>query len=175
MFIDRQITKLRIKRWIQHGATIGRDFQLERNAFLDSFFPWLITIGDNVTLAPDALVLCHDGSTKKAVGYSKVGAVSIGNNVFVGAKSIILPDTTIGDNVVIGAGSIVHGVIPSGVVVAGTPAKIIETIDEFTKKNNRRRESGVTFDVSYTNSGNVTEGRKQEMKRKLSNSNGFIV
>lgn len=176
MFIDRKITKMRIQRWVKQGATIGTDFQLERNAFLDSSFPWLITIGDNVTLAPDALVLCHDGSTKKAIGYSKVGRVTIGNNVFVGAKSIILPNTTIGDDVVIGAGSVVHGDIPSGVVIAGTPARVLGDIESFAAKNNDRRSNGFTFDVSYTNKGNVTEEKKQEMKRKLSSTaSGFIV
>lgn len=176
MFIDRKITKMRIQRWIKQGATIGTGFQLERNAFLDSSFPWLITIGNNVTLAPDSLILCHAGSTKKAIGYSKVGKVTIGNNVFVGAKSIILPNTTIGDDVVIGAGSVVHGNIPSGVVIAGTPAKVLGDIKSFTAKNNDRRSNGSTFDISYTNSGKVTEEKKQEMKRKLSSiSNGFIV
>lgn len=176
MFIDKKIKNMRIQHWIKQGAVIGADFQLERNAFLDSSFPWLITIGNNVTLAPDSLVLCHDGSTKKAIGYSKVGRVTIGNNVFVGAKSVILPNTTIGDNVVIGAGSIVHGVIPSDVVVAGAPAKVIGDIESFIEKNDNRRNNGFTFDISYTNKGNITEEKKQEMKHKLSHStNGFIV
>ncbi|MBT1169953.1 MULTISPECIES: acyltransferase [Bifidobacterium] len=176
MFFDRKLTKLRIKRWIRQGATIGTNFQLERGSFLDSSFPWLITIGDNVTLAPDVLVLCHDGSTKKAIGYSKVGTVVIGNNVFIGAKSIILPNTTIGSNVVIGAGSIVGGVIPSNTVVAGAPARVLQSYEEFKSKNDARMESGHTFDVSYTNRGGVTPERKDEMRRILDEeTHGYIV
>lgn len=176
MFLDSKIRQLRIKKWVREGATVGTGFQLERGAFLDSSFPWLIIIGDNVTLAPGVLVLCHDGSTKKAVGYSKVGKVIIGNNVFIGAKSIILPNTTIGDNVVVGAGSVVRGSIPSNVVVAGAPAKVIQSYEEFKTKNNARMAAGYTFDISYTNKGGVTADRKSEMRRILTDEmHGYIV
>ena len=176
MFFDTKVRQLRIRKWVREGATIGLNFQLERGSFLDSSFPWLITIGNNVTLAPDVLVLCHDGSTKKAIGYSKVGTVVIGDNVFVGAKSVILPNTIIGDNVVIGAGSIVGGEIPSNTVVAGAPAKVIQSYEEFKAKNEARMASGHAFDTSHTNRGGVTRERKGEMRQILDNdSHGFIV
>lgn len=176
MLFDTKVRQIRIKKWVREGATIGSNFQLERGAFLDSSFPWLITIGNNVTLAPDVLVLCHDGSTKKAIGYSKVGTVVIGDNVFVGAKSIILPNTIIGDNVVIGAGSIVGGEIPSNTVVAGAPAKVIQSYEEFKVKNEKRMASGRTFDASYTKRGGVTQERKSEMRQILDDEPcGFIV
>ena len=59
-----------------------------------------------------------------------VKPVSIGDNSFIGAKSIILPGTQIGDNVIIGAGTVVKGKIPDNVVVAGNPCRIIRSIDE---------------------------------------------
>ena len=49
------------------------------------------------------------------------GEITIGNNVFIGAKSTVLYDVTIGDNVIIGAGSLVNKDIPSGTVAAGVP------------------------------------------------------
>lgn len=55
--------------------------------------------------------------------------VVIGNNVWLGAKSMILAGTTIGDNSVIAAGSIVKGVIPANCVAAGAPAKVLKTFD----------------------------------------------
>lgn len=54
-------------------------------------------------------------------------AVVIGNNVWLGAKSMILAGTTIGDNSVIAAGSIVKGDIPPNCVAAGAPAKVLKT------------------------------------------------
>ena len=79
---------------------------------IDDSHAWLIEIGDNVTLAPRVHILAHDASTKLYLGYTKIGRVRIGNDVFIGHVTIILPGVTIGDNVVIGAGSVVKSDIP---------------------------------------------------------------
>ena len=97
---------------------------------------WHIEIGDDVTLAPRVHILAHDASTKMHLNYSRIGKVKIGNRVFVGAGSIILPGVKIGDNVVVGAGSVVSRNIPNGQVVAGNPARIICTIGDFLLRKN---------------------------------------
>lgn len=175
MPLRKLLTKLRIYIWKKNGAKIGNHFQLERNSYLDSSFPWLIEIGDDVTIAPDVLILSHDGGTKKCLGYSKIGKVYIGDHVFIGSKSIIMPNTTIGANCVIGAGSIVSGNIPSGSVVAGVPGRVVQSISDYTRKNQERLDKGVTFDVSYTKTGNITHNKKEEMIQVLSERNGFVV
>ena len=60
--------------------------------------------------------------------------IVVGNNVFVGSDSLILPGVTIGDNVVIGAGSVVSKDIPSDCVAVGVPAKPIKSISEYASK-----------------------------------------
>lgn len=57
--------------------------------------------------------------------------IKIGNNVYIGTGSIILPGVTIGDNVIIGAGSVVTKDIPSNTVFAGIPARFIKSIEEY--------------------------------------------
>lgn len=175
MSISKLISRLRILKWKNDGAKIGNNFQLERNSFLDSSFPWLIEIGDDVTIAPDVLILSHDGGTKKVLGYSKVGKVTIGDHVFVGAKSIILPNTNIGSDCVIGAGSVVSGTIPPGSVVAGIPGRVVQSISDYTRKNQEKINSGVTFDITYTKTGKITDKKKAEMLKVLSGKNGFVV
>ena len=64
--------------------------------------------------------------------------ITVGENVFIGMRSIILPGTVIGDNVIIGAGSLVKGTIPSNTVWAGIPARQIQSIEEFSEKIERR-------------------------------------
>ncbi len=64
---------------------------------------WLISIGNDVTLAPGVRLIAHDASSKKWAGYTKIGLISIGNNVFIGAQSVVLNNVKIGNNVVIGA------------------------------------------------------------------------
>lgn len=157
------IRKLRIKKWIKDGLIVGKNFQLERNSFIDSSFPWLIQIGDNVTIAPDSLILSHDGSTQKFVGYSRLGKVKIGNNVFIGAKCIILPNTTIGDNTIIGAGSIVKGNVDSDSIYCGIIAKKIKTIEEFKIYEENKLKDAIKYGIEYTKKGKINKVKKREM------------
>jgi maltose O-acetyltransferase len=135
------IDRLRIK-----GMKIGKNVNII-NTIFDSNFPFLIEIGNNCTLTY-ATVLAHDASLKVFLGKVKVGKVIIGNNCFIGAGSIILPNTRIGDNTIIGAGSVVSRDIPSGSVAAGVPAKVIYSIDEFTK---RCEEGGFLVGKNFPN------------------------
>ena len=66
--------------------------------------------------------------------FGSAGSVKIGDNVFVGMNSIILKGVSIGNDVIIGAGSVVTVDIPSQSVAAGNPAKIIYTLKEYYKK-----------------------------------------
>lgn len=97
--------------------------------------PYLISLGNNVTITRGVSFVNHDGGAAlfrdEYPGLNVYGKIEIGNNVFIGINSIILPNVKIGNNVVIGAGSIVNKDIPDNVVVAGIPAKIIKTIEEY--------------------------------------------
>lgn len=71
------------------------------------------------------------------MGYTRIGVVNIGNNVFIGASSTILPGISIGNNVVIGANSVVSRDIPDDSVAIGNPAKVICTYDEFVSRKRK--------------------------------------
>ena len=176
MIIFNILKKIRIKKWIKDGAIIGKNFKIERNSYLDSSFPWLIEIGDNVTIAPDVLILSHDGSTKSVVGYSKCGNVIIGNNVFIGAKSVILPNTKIGNNVIIGSNSVISGEVPDNVVIAGSPAKILMDTNQFKIKHEEKIMMGKKYEKNFTKKGKISSENKQIMKKELQeNKNGYVI
>lgn len=118
------------------GLTIGENVDII-DSFLDGCHGPLISIGDNVTIT-GARILAHDASTKKFLGYTKIGMVKIGNNVFIGNGAIVLPGTTIGDNVVIGAGAIVASDVPSNSVMVGNPARLLCSFDEYIERNRER-------------------------------------
>ena len=118
----------------QRGLRIGDNCSLQPQCIIDPSHCWLVEIGDNVTIAPRAYILAHDASTKHQFGYTRIGLVTIGDNVFIGAGSRILYDVTIGDNVIIGAGSLVNKDIPSGTVAAGVPCKVIGSFDEYMNR-----------------------------------------
>ena len=102
--------------------------------------PKLLKLKDNVIIATNVRFVSHDRVDLLLKGlYQKdfdkfYDEIIIGNNVFIGADSIILPGVIIGDNCVIGAGSIVTKNLESGYVYAGVPAKKIGTFDDFLSK-----------------------------------------
>lgn len=159
------------------GLTVGKNFSRQEKTLIDQSHCWLITIGDDVTLAPRVHILAHDASTKKALGYTRIGTVNIGNNVFVGASTTILPGVNIGNNVVIGAGSVVSRDIPNNTVVAGSPARAICTYDEFVNRKKEEMDAVPVFGEEYTlRNPNFNDDMKKEMKEKLSKSkSGYVV
>lgn len=106
---------------------------------------WKIEIGENVLIGPNVTISTtgHPISPSHRADGMYSLPVKIGNNVWIGANSIIMPDVTIGDNSVIGAGSVVTKDIPANVVAFGTPCKVYREIDEHDEEyyfKNRRFE-----------------------------------
>ena len=163
------------EKLVKMGMKVGSGFQRLHGTILDPGHCWLIEIGDNVTMAPRVHVLCHDASTKNTLGYTKIGRVIIGNNVFVGADTVILPGVTIGNNVIIGANSTVTHDIPDNTVAAGSPAKVICSFEDYIKKEKIRMDESACYGVEYTLRGNITDELKQKQKEELKGRIGYIV
>lgn len=100
--------------------------------------PYLITIGNNCAITNGVRIFTHGGARVARMKYPDFdvfGKVTIGDWVYIGTNSLIMPGVTIGDGALIAAGSVVTKSIPSGVVVGGNPAKIISTVDNYIKNN----------------------------------------
>lgn len=160
---------------VRMGMIVGRNFKRLHGFILDPAHCWLISIGDDVTMAPRVHVLAHDASTFQHLGYTKIGKVKIGNNVFIGAETVILPNVTIGDNVVIGSNSTVSRDVPSNSVIAGNPARYICSIEVFVEKNRQLMKERPCYDESYTTRGFIDSEKKLQMSNELSNGQGFVV
>jgi maltose O-acetyltransferase len=92
-----------------------------------------ITIGDDVQIGPNVQLLAPThplDAAKRRDGWEAAGPISIGNNVWLGGGVIVLADVTIGSDTVVGAGAVVTRDLPSGVVAAGNPARILRRLDE---------------------------------------------
>lgn len=173
-FIYRLRGEYTTEKLISMGMQVGKNFNRLNGVILDPGHCWLIEIGDNVTMAPRVHVLCHDASTKQFLDYTKIGRVIIGNNVFIGAESVILPGVTIGDNVVIGANSTVTYDIPENTVVAGSPAKVICSLDEYLEKEKKRMENSICYGEEYTLRKQVSMEKRMQQKEELKGRIGYI-
>ena len=162
------------EKLIKMGMKVGKNFGRLNGVILDPSHCWLITIGDNVTMAPRVHILAHDASTKTFLGYTKIGRVNIGNNVFIGAETVVLPNVTIGDNVIIGANSTVTKDIPPNSVVVGNPAHILCTLEEYLAKEKLEKDRSPFFGEEYTLRKNVSMSKRMEMKKILKNTKGYI-
>lgn len=100
--------------------------------------PYLITIGNHVQITKGVMLFTHGGAHVARIQipqFDTFGKIVIGDWVYIGSNAMIMPGVTISDNVLVAAGSVVTKSIPKGVVVAGNPAKIICTIEEYIGKN----------------------------------------
>jgi acetyltransferase-like isoleucine patch superfamily enzyme len=104
--------------------------------------PWLITIGNNVYITAGCAFITHDGGTlilrKEVPDLEWTAPITIGNDVYIGVRTLILPGVTIGNRCIIGAGSVVTKNIPDNSVAAGIPARVIKTTDEYLENMKKK-------------------------------------
>lgn len=103
--------------------------------------PWLIRIGDHVCISNDVTFVNHDLTwplQDKYESLTSFGKIEICDNCQIGVRATLLPNITIGPNAIVGACSVVTKDVPPGVVVAGNPARIICTLDEYEQKCQKR-------------------------------------
>lgn len=137
MFSNKQLKKLlTAKEFAKRiGIEIGKECLISTKNFGGE--PYLISIGNNVRIAPGVSFYTHGGIwtfRKEYPDLDYFGKIKIGNNCYIGEDAKILPGVTIEDNCIIGAGSVVSKSIPEGSIAAGNPAVYIGETSDFIKK-----------------------------------------
>ncbi|MBR3099242.1 MAG: acyltransferase [Clostridia bacterium] len=104
--------------------------------------PYLITLRKKCRITSDVVFVTHDGGTwafrnhwEKYKDVIKYGKIEVGEEAFIGTRSIIMPGVRIGNHSVVGAGSVVTKDVPDYTVVAGVPAKVICTTQEYAERS----------------------------------------
>lgn len=122
------------------GVKLGRNCKLNKKVHFGSE-PYLVSIGDNFYCSVNVFFITHDGSVNvfrnlhpDCFNVDYIKPISVGDNVFLGCNTTILPGAEIGSNVIIGAGSVVRGCLESNSVYAGVPAKKIMSLESYYQK-----------------------------------------
>ncbi|MEG2947096.1 MAG: sugar O-acetyltransferase [Bacteroidales bacterium] len=90
-----------------------------------------VRIGNHVFIGPNVAIytiIHHPEADKRNEGIMRALPVTIGDNVWIGGNTVILPGVTIGDGAVIGAGSVVTKDIPAGMLAFGNPCRVVRPI-----------------------------------------------
>lgn len=135
--LNKDPMQLKVDMLRKKGMKIGNNARLFNDPMTSE--PYLITIGDNVTISSGTRFVTHDNSICKCDNSEFtdiVGKIDIGDNVFIGMGSIIMYGVSIADNTIIGSGSVVtKSILIPGQVWAGNPCKQIATLEKFYQKN----------------------------------------
>ena len=128
---------------VEEGVTVMGDVNFGSE-------PYLITLHKNCRITNGVIFITHDGATwafrntwEEYSHVIKYGRIEIGEETFIGARSVILPGVKIGRNCVVAAGSVVTTEIPDETVVAGVPAKRICSTREYAEKCKAKMDMGL--------------------------------
>ena len=109
--------------WMGKASGLGVNCQIQRPCH----------IGDYVLMGPDVVILTSNHKSDRldlpigAQGMTDSRKVTIGNDVWIGQRVLIMPGVTIGDGCIIGAGAVETKDVPSYSVVGGVPARILKS------------------------------------------------
>lgn len=143
----RYLSKLRLTltllKYKKRGIQIGENVYISPKAYIDSHKGSKVKIGNNVYITRNVVILNHSDTHKGGPmnlwvefgGRRICKDVTIGDNVFIGVNSVVMPGVTIGKNSIIGALSFVSTDVPEGAVFAGVPAKKITNVGTLIKND----------------------------------------
>lgn len=117
------------------GGTIGTNCYIFSD--IRTLETSLVRIGSNVTVSGNVNLCTHDNAICKVFPDKSdlVGEINIGNNCFIGMRSIIMLGVSLGNNCIVGAGSVVTHSFPDNSVIAGNPARYICSVQKYGEKN----------------------------------------
>ncbi|UCF06861.1 MAG: acyltransferase [bacterium] len=117
-----------------------RKVRITANVLIDTLYPELVEIEDDVGISRGAVIVAHFVTTdflRDQLGGTVFNRVVIKRGAYIGVNAIILPGVTVGEGAIVGAGSVVTKDVPPYTIVAGNPARVTKTIEEYKEQLGR--------------------------------------
>jgi maltose O-acetyltransferase len=160
---------------VKNGLVVGRNVYVGRWAVIDPAHCWLITIGDDVVIGPRAYLLAHDATTRRALGYTRIGRITVADRAFIGGGALLLPGVTIGEDAIVAAGAVVSRDVEPGTIVGGNPARVIGTTEDYLGRLRSSLEERPRYPFAgFTAKGGITEANKRRMRDELASGPGWV-
>ena len=170
--LDRARIERRWRALRAQGMHIGKDVWLPASTWIDNDYCFLISIGDHCGFGEECHILAHDAQMDEFLDAGRIGRIVIHPSCHVGARTIVLPGVEIGPRTIVGANSVVSKSLPPDTVCAGSPARVICTLEEYLEKHRRRLKESPRF--PYANRF-LTGEERASMKAALQKGDGYIV
>jgi len=126
------IYQFRVSLWRKSGVKIGKRVYIGNLVFFDGEYPHLITLGDDSSIGPLAIIIAHSSASpyhqQTGIYGEPPKPVHIQKGAWIGSGAIILPGVTIGVGSIVAAGAVVSKDVPDFTLAAGNPARVIKRI-----------------------------------------------
>jgi len=158
----------------KQGVRIGKNPVILYPSYIDGRLPYLLEIGDDVVISLYVTILTHDATSAYAGDLIKVGRVRIHDHVFIGANTTIMCNVSIGPHAIVGAGSVVSRDVPRDSVVAGNPAKLVCSLDQFKAKHRELSGKQPLFEGKHFQHPYIPDERKIFLNDQLQETFGYF-
>jgi maltose O-acetyltransferase len=173
--LDRARLERRWQQLRELGMHIGQGVNLPASTWVDTSACYAISIGDWCGFGEQCLILSHDAQMDEFLDAGLVAKVTIHESCHFGSRTVILPGVEVGPRTMVGANSVVTKSLPPDTVCAGTPAKVICTLDEYLERHKSAMAAGRKFPWTEYHSGAWTPQRRQELLAALAEGPVYVT
>lgn len=157
------------------GMHIGENVNLPASVWVDTSHCHLISIDDECGFGEGVCILAHDALANEYLDATRVGRVVIHRSCHIGARAVILPGVEIGPRSIVGANAVVTRSVPPGTVVAGNPARVLCSLDDYLARLRERLKSAPSFPWGKSDLRRMSAAQREQMAAALRLTDGFIV
>lgn len=171
--------RARLERRWEHlrslGMYIGEDVLLPASTWIDASHCYLIHIGDHTGFGENCQILAHDAQMDEYLDAARIGRVTVHESCHIGARSVILAGVEIGPRTLVGAGSVVSRSLPPDSVCAGSPAKVLCSLDEYLERHRAQLSERPSFDYRHYDINQLTPERRAELVAATADGDAYIT